>query len=45
MKIQKKIRKEEHRHYTTLKERKPSLVDYLLASRASVGLYIGKRSF
>jgi len=38
MKIQKK--EEEHLHYTTLKDRKPSLIPNLLVFRASTGLYI-----
>ena len=41
MKIQKK--KEEHLHYTTLKERKPSLIQNLLPFQVSAGVYIGER--
>ena len=39
-----KKRKKEHLHYTTVKERKPSLLADLLASQVSAGVYIGKES-
>ena len=46
MKIQnKRIRKEEPLHYTTLKDRKPSLILNLLGFQASAAIFIGKRDF
>ena len=40
-----KKKKKEHLHYTTVKNRKLSLLADLLASLVSKGLYIGKRGF
>ena len=38
-------KEEEHLYYTTLKDRKPSLISNMLAFWASTGVYIGERGF
>ena len=40
-----KRKEQEHLHYTTLKDRKPSLILNLLPFQAFAGVFIGKRGF